>query len=268
MLINSGTKISQILKAHPDALEAIISISPKFTKLRNPLLRKLMAARTSISMASKVGGAKVDDFFAKLKPLGFEIDSNYKEEHEGSTSPMPEFVKNLKPENVVELDVRPILDSGGDPLNTIMMNVNKLNAQQALKIINTFEPTPVIMILEKRGFVAYTEIVNSNLVHTYLYNTSGAGEIKAEIKNDAAGWQEMLAKFEGKLDEVRVEKMEPPLPMMMVLEACDKLQSDRAVYVYHKRIPVFLLPELQDRGLDYRINEITDGDVRILIFKK
>ncbi|MCK9480599.1 MAG: DUF2249 domain-containing protein [Bacteroidia bacterium] len=268
MQINASTKISKILKEHPDALDAIISISPKFNKLKNPLLRKLMAARTSISMASKIGGVQVNDFFEKLKPLGFEIDESIVEQNEAESAAMPDFIKNLTPQNTVELDVRPILDEGGDPLNLIMMNVNKLTSNQALKIINTFEPTPVIMILEKRGFVAYTEVVNENVVHTYLYKTGDANEVKAEVKTDAAGWEEMLVKFANKIDEVRVEKLEPPLPMMMVLEACDNLKDDRAVYVYHKRIPVFLLPELQERNLDYRINEIEDGDVRILIFKK
>ena len=43
MIINANTKIAAILKQHPDALEAIISLNPKFEKLRNPLLRKLMA---------------------------------------------------------------------------------------------------------------------------------------------------------------------------------------------------------------------------------
>ncbi len=63
--INANTKIAYLLKQHPDALEAIISISPKFNKLKNPLLRKLMAGRTSISMASKIGGCTVNDFFEK-----------------------------------------------------------------------------------------------------------------------------------------------------------------------------------------------------------
>ena len=63
MTINANTKIAALLKANPDALEAIISISPKFNKLKNPLLRKLMASRTSISMASKVAGCSVKHFF-------------------------------------------------------------------------------------------------------------------------------------------------------------------------------------------------------------
>ncbi|HRU18311.1 MAG TPA: DUF1858 domain-containing protein, partial [Bacteroidia bacterium] len=79
MTINANTKIATILKQHPDALDVIVSISPKFEKLRNPLLRKIMAGRTSLAIASKIGGCSVNDFFVKLQPLGFEIDSTTQE---------------------------------------------------------------------------------------------------------------------------------------------------------------------------------------------
>lgn len=55
--------------------------------------------------------------------------------------------------------------------------------------------------------------------------------------------------------------------MMTILEALDVLADDQALYVYHKRIPVFLLPELQERKFDYRIKKIGDGEVYLLIFK-
>ncbi|MCC6542735.1 MAG: DUF1858 domain-containing protein, partial [Flavobacteriales bacterium] len=48
MTITSDTKIAALLRESPDALEAIISLSPKYNKLRNPLLRKLMASRATI----------------------------------------------------------------------------------------------------------------------------------------------------------------------------------------------------------------------------
>ena len=63
--INAHTKISTLLKDNPKALEAIISLSPKFNKLRNPILRKLMASRTSLAMASKIGGVPIEDFLNK-----------------------------------------------------------------------------------------------------------------------------------------------------------------------------------------------------------
>ena len=72
--INANTKIAHLIKSHPDAMETIINIDKKFDKLRNPLLRKLLAGRTSIAMASKMAGCEVSDFFNALQPLGFEID--------------------------------------------------------------------------------------------------------------------------------------------------------------------------------------------------
>ena len=52
MIINANTKIAAVLKHRPEALEAIIGINPKFKKLRNPLLRKLMAVRRSRAVAA------------------------------------------------------------------------------------------------------------------------------------------------------------------------------------------------------------------------
>jgi hypothetical protein len=58
-----------------------------------------------------------------------------------------------------------------------------------------------------------------------------------------------------------------PQPMITILETLDTLPVDTALYIYHKRIPVFLLPELDQRGFEYRVKEISDGEVHLLIFK-
>ena len=63
MIITANTTIAAILKHEPRSLDAIISLSDRFQKLRNPILRKMMASRTNIAFASKVGGCTVDDFF-------------------------------------------------------------------------------------------------------------------------------------------------------------------------------------------------------------
>ena len=119
MLINAQTKISALLKHHPDALEAIVPLSTDFKKLRNPVLRKLMAGRTSIAMASKIGRCTPEDFFEKLKPLGFEADTLRPTEKEVETEekPIPQFIKELEADHIVTLDVRSMLGDGNDPLN-------------------------------------------------------------------------------------------------------------------------------------------------------
>ncbi|MEO6684200.1 MAG: DUF1858 domain-containing protein, partial [Ginsengibacter sp.] len=104
MVINANTKIASILKHNMAALEAIISITPKFEKLRNPLLRKLIAGRTSIAMAARVSGCSVQDFFDKLSFLGFQIDGVSVPVDELKTH-LPAFFISLKPEQISELDV-------------------------------------------------------------------------------------------------------------------------------------------------------------------
>src|SRR5665213_315751 len=171
MIINANTKISKILKQNPDALEAIISINPKFEKLRNPLLRKLMAARTSIGMAAKIGGFDVEKFFQKLHPLGFEIDKETKPEAIKERPKLPAFFNTLKPEQIVDFDVRPIIDADEDPLSLIVAKVKSIPKGGVLKIINSFEPTPLISLLKKQGFESFVDPIDEQLVETYFYKT-------------------------------------------------------------------------------------------------
>lgn len=266
--INANTKIIAILKQHLDALETIISISPKFNKLRNPILRKLIASRTSIAMASKIGGVSINDFFDKLQPLGFEIDRNIVEEKNDEQKSVPDFLKNAGQNKITELDVRPVINSGKDPFNLIMQNIKLLESGEILKLINSFEPAPLIPILGKQGFESYVENVSENLVHTYFHKT-GNSTIKEPHKvGSSEDWQSKLARFNGKLITIDVRNLEMPLPMLTILEALDKLPPDKGLFVYHKRIPVFLLPELAERKFEYRINEVSDGEVHLLIYKE
>ena len=86
-----------------------------------------------------------------------------------------------------------------------------------------------------------------------------------EVNND---WNLLLKQYENKMVDVDVRHLEMPGPMMAILEELEKLDSDKALYVHHKRIPVFLLGELKDRNFEYRINEISESEVYLLIFKK
>lgn len=267
--INANTKIASLIKLHPDALETIVSISPKFTKLRNPILRKVIAGRTSIAMASRIGGCSVQDFFNKLQPLGFEIDTAAVAfKSAGENIPVPEFMKNIPAEKITELDVRPVIDNGKDPLSVILQKVKTLETGSVLKIINSFEPTPLMLLLGKQGFESYAEVISDELVNTYFYKKSDIPMLFEDKETaDSAGWDEILNRFTGKLETVDVREMEMPLPMHTILETLNSLPVVKALYVYHKRIPVFLLPELEEMQFSYRIKEISDGEVQLLIYK-
>jgi uncharacterized protein (DUF2249 family) len=273
MLINSNTKIAALIKHHPGALEAIVELSPDFKKLRNPVIRKLMAGRTSIAMASKIGGCKPEDFFEKLKGLGFETDNNPSPAGESDLpqKSLQQFVKDIEATRIVPLDVREMLSSGNDPLKLIQQTVKDLSAGQVLKVINTFEPTPLIALLKKQGFEAFVDTINEDLTETYFYRADTNGHAPVEVPVSATGgnndWDELIDQFKDDLEQIDVRHLEMPGPMMTILETLEKLQPGKALYVHHKRIPVFLLTELRDRDFDYRIHEVSDSEVFLLIFR-
>ncbi|MCC6182741.1 MAG: DUF2249 domain-containing protein [Bacteroidia bacterium] len=274
MFINEQTKIAALLKHHPDALETIISLSPDFKKLRNPILRKLMAGRASIAMASKIGGCTPEDFFKALAPLGFKVDSSKpKEKEKIQNTTMPVYLQSVSPDKIVNFDVRAMLAEGNDPLKVIQQKVKALNQGEVLLIINNFEPVPLIKLLEKQGFEAYVEYENADTIKTYFFKSSinniqvNTSDIEAEVKT-SGDWEEILKHFENQLLEIDVRQLEMPMPMMTILETLETLPDQKALYVRHKRIPVFLLTELKERNFEYRIKEIQEGEVYLLIFKQ
>ncbi len=267
MLINANTKIATVLKQHPDALEAIVSISPSFNKLRNPILRKLMAGRTSLLMASKVGGCRVEDFFEKLRPLGFVAEIAAVEETTQQHVSQPTFISNITPAQLVSLDVRPVIERGDDPFTIIMNKIKTLQPGMVLKLINSFEPAPLIEILQKKGFEYYVENIHTNEVITYFHKTGNQQTQLNEEPTSSEDWDSMFKNFEGKSISIDVRHLEMPGPMMTILESLNDLPAGYALFVNHKRIPVFLLPELKERNFDYRIKTISEGEVNLLIFK-
>ncbi|MBH2003663.1 MAG: DUF2249 domain-containing protein [Sphingobacteriia bacterium] len=280
MTINANTKIAVLLKQHPGALEAIVHISPKFNKLRNPILRKVIAGRTSISMASKLGGCSPEDFFNALEPLGFEVDRTVAAHNEIIDEAMPQYLQQAAPEQMRELDVRDIIESGKDPLNNILESVNNLQPGEVLNIINSFEPTPLRQLLGKRGFESYASMKEPGLVYTYFYKKEKQDTVHAATppflqsvadttgRNAApADWEQMLNRFQDRLNTIDVRELSMPQPMHAILEALETLPPQKALLVHHKRIPVFLLPELEERKLSYRIKEMDADRVELLIYR-
>lgn len=265
MTINAQTKIASILKQQAAALEAIVSISPRFEKLRNPLLRKLMAGRTTLAAASKLGGCTLEDFYRKLEPLGFTIDRRQVGRPE-EKKPVPAFLRSLAKDRLVELDVRPEIASGSDPLSTILQRVKSLQPGEVLKVINSFEPAPLIGLLQKKGLESYVDRISEDQVETYFYGAVHPELDEANPQPVTTDWEAVGQKFEAKRQTLDVRSLEMPQPMLAILSALDALPPGWALFVHHKRIPVYLLPELAEKGYDYRIKELPNGEVHLLIF--
>lgn len=268
MILDAHTKISIILKQAPQSLDAIISLSPRFEKLRIPLLRKVMAPRTDLAMAAKIGGCTVADFLRVLKPFGFEVDNRMPDSDTTVMESKPAFLLNIAKEAITTLDVRPMLAQGKDPLQLILENIKNLPVGNVLQIINTFEPLPLISLLKKRGFLSFTEVKDVDEVHTYFFAPGNLLEEEKTFEiNESADFKLLIQKYEGRMHTINVQQLEMPGPMHAILNAIETLPDGFALYVYHKRVPVYLLPLLREKGFDYRINQLSENTVHLLLFR-
>jgi TusA-related sulfurtransferase len=69
------------------------------------------------------------------------------------------------------------------------------------------------------------------------------------------------------IHEIDVRNLEMPLPMLTILQELESLKENEVLYVHHKKIPQYLLPELEERKFKTWITEINSENVKLLIHK-
>ena len=62
--------------------------------------------------------------------------------------------------------------------------------------------------------------------------------------------------------------MEPPEPMLRVLEQLDCLQPSEGIKMLHRMKPRLLFSKLQERGLNFRVIEHTPDQVEVRIWQE
>ncbi|MBH2024552.1 MAG: DUF2249 domain-containing protein, partial [Flavobacteriales bacterium] len=67
---------------------------------------------------------------------------------------------------------------------------------------------------------------------------------------------------------IDVRELEMPGPMQAILGELEILPEGNALYIDHKRVPVYLLEELADKDFEVHIHNVAEGDVKMLIFRK
>ena len=233
-------------------------------------MRKVLASRVTVEDAAKVGGVSLNVFFDKLTEVGFEIDNDEGHQNiEASGKQNPNNAQEYL--NVVTLDVRPIIESGKDPFKEIMELVKQLGDDETLQIINSFEPIPLINNLKKKGFSYSTTRPKKGEVHTFFKKENIVSKVKENVvKNisEKSVFEEKLRQFGNNIKTVDVRLMEMPEPMTTILQSIEDLPLDFALLVDHKKIPQFLLPELEERNYEVLFNKISGNYLQLLIFKK
>ncbi len=264
--INRNTRISDLLKNCSEKLiPELIILNKNFSRLNNPLIRRVLAPRVTIENACKIAGCSVAEFMKVVRTLGFQ--TNTTEENALNSAETEAFV--IDKNKLITLDVRADIKDGRDPLKKILNTVRSLSAGDTLEIINSFDPLPLKTLLAQKGFSHFSKQKQSNIFHTY-FKRSAADTPLFNQKNQfvtSTAFEQILKSYDKDLLSVDVRMMEMPQPMITILNTADMLQANQALYVKHKKVPVHLLPELYKRGFDCVITETDINDVKLLIYK-
>ncbi len=162
------------------------------------------------------------------------------------------------------IDVRPLLESGQDPLLEVIQLSMTVPADGFMVVDAPFNPTPLRGVLAGQGFSSYGRRLGTD--HWRIcFRRDGLG-----TGGEDAGGEECVGSPGGTWEEdgathLDVRGLPPPVPMLTILRLVKRLDRDATVIVHHEREPMYLIPELAELG--WQVAEIPGdpGEVRLRI---
>ncbi len=164
--------------------------------------------------------------------------------------------------DTVLLDVRPSLAQGVDPFHLIMGEISKLGDGQILHLVVGFEPKPLYNVLGSRGYEHFTDIADGVYnVYFFKSDTLTPGNSQRTTGNETAPLPE-------KVVELDVRGMEPPEPMVTILQKLHEIDNDTLLLVHHHREPMILYEKLEELGWQAVANKIEENYYKVIITRK
>jgi uncharacterized protein (DUF2249 family) len=178
----------------------------------------------------------------------------------------PAFLDGWPEAARVQLDVREDIRAGREPLARILAAVEGLPPNGALILRAPFEPVPLYRVLGRRGFAHWAERLAADDWAVWFFRDAEGAAATPGAAGPAANLAPTTSPASADATvRVDVRGLEPPLPMMRVLEAVEALAPGQRLEVWHDRRPVFLYPQLEARGCRHATDEPEPGVVRILV---
>jgi uncharacterized protein (DUF2249 family) len=161
-------------------------------------------------------------------------------------------------EAVVTLDVREDLRAGQDPFPRIMQAVAALAAGHRLVLVAPFEPVPLYGVLSRQGFAHEARLLPTGdweISFSRHAETKAATGLAAPATCGCGGgpWDP------NPVVEVDARGLEPPQPLVRILEAATTLPAGATLRARTDRRPMHLLPQLEERGFSADCQEQPDG---------
>jgi uncharacterized protein (DUF2249 family) len=159
----------------------------------------------------------------------------------------------------VTLDVREDIKHGREPFSKIMRAVAALKEDQDLLLIAPFEPAPLFKVLEQQGFSHHSTPADSGDWEVLFTRGSSKPAATVAAASKSASPARSGACSGTPTVEVDARGLEPPQPLVRILEALTALPRGARLRARTDRRPVHLHAKLEERGFVGETEEQEDG---------
>jgi uncharacterized protein (DUF2249 family) len=297
MVIRGTDRVSTVLARDESLVDVFAELSPAFERLRNPMMRRVMARLVTIDQAARMGGVDAATLLERLNAHSSSTpprpapgsDGSAAVPSTGGVPRIPAFPGNVPeaapslaresiehpaalarvaPEHVVTIDVREELRAGREPFTIIMAAHRKVPEGGALCVRAIFEPVPLYAVMRRHGLVHFTmqRAADDWLVWFFPPDVSEAARDDTAPRDaDAPPADASSGEPDDGVVVLDVRGLEPPEPMLRTLAALEALPAGGTLVQVNVRVPQFLLPMLEERGFSYEIREQSADLVRLFI---
>ncbi len=165
-LITPQTRIGEFLDNYPELEELLISLSPAFQKLKNPVLKRTIGRVATFQQVAVVGNIPLETIINSLRKAAGQNQST---ELMSTENKLTEKASWFDAAAISEtLDAREMLQMGQHPLAEVIKRTSEMQSGQIFELITPFTPMPLIEKVQAAGCQAYVITVNDSEVHTYF----------------------------------------------------------------------------------------------------
>lgn len=249
-----GTSLSEALAADRRALDRLIAAYPALARFKDRQVLDAVGDTATLADLATAAAVPVDVLVRMAR--GESVEAGPWPDVE--TEDRPAWLAGLDLGNLERLDVRPDMAGRRDPFARVMDLAATIGEGQAFALDTLFEPAPLRRVLGKQGFASFAHKLHDEHWEVIFLRQGAA---VAAPSGQARQWRE------GAADHIDVRGLEPPQPMVGILALLGDPNVAAEVIVHHEREPVFLYPELSERGWSWEIVEGAPGEVRLRLVR-
>ncbi len=163
-------------------------------------------------------------------------------------------------QNITTLDVRADFRSGEHPCDKIQDALGHVGRGETLRLLVPFEPLPLFEVARSKGLTHDAKEIAGGDWEVLFSHAAKAEAPAAPLreKKHSCGCG-CSATEPAEIVDVDARGLEPPQPMVKILEALTSLPGDAALSARTDRRPVHLYPILEARGFRGESDEQSDG---------